>query len=231
MKERDERTEQIPNEDYNFLRKRMLRLEESYKQSVDQTVRKAVKEKTLYDICERFPNFFYEYADAFEACQMSSLKEITDLYDAVMGRYSVEPLPPITSEKEVKRLLKLKDKTLKTFIRGYNEAVTRQNLTYYSQRIDDKLVFLTVQDGEFVGAATDVSKNQRNGECLCHVCRRFRRGNDITFVTNTAKTSKGDYSSIGQTICTDYESCNREVEERAPLVKFLKYKLDKGQER
>ena len=224
-------TKVISNEDYNFLRKRMMRLEESYKQSNDQTVRKAVRDKTLFDICERFPDFLYDYGDAFECCAMSSLKEITDLFDSVMGRYSIEPLPKIQSEKDVKRLLKLKDKALKTFIKGYNDAVETHNLTYYSQRIDDKLVFLTVQDGEFVGAATDVSRSQRNGECLCHVCRRFKRGQEITFVTNTAKTTKGEYSSLGQTICSDYESCNREVEDREPLVKFLRYKLDKEKER
>ncbi|MBQ8132749.1 MAG: hypothetical protein IJ193_09690 [Bacilli bacterium] len=231
MNEMEQRTEQIPNEDYNFLRARMMRLEESYKQSVDQRVRKAVRDKTLYEICERFPNFFYDYADAFEACEMSSLMEITNLYNMVMGRYSVTPLPRIESEKQVKKLLKLKDKALKSFIRGYNEAVAHGDLTYYSQRIDDKLVFLTVENGEFVGAATDVSRKQRNGECLCHVCRRFRRGSDIIFVTNTAQTSKGDYSSIGQTFCSDYESCNKAVEDSKPLVKFLKYKLDKGEER
>ena len=125
-------------------------------------------------------------------------------------------------------MLKLKDKQLKSFIKGYNEAVAKKPLTYYSQRIDDRLVFMTVQDGEFVGAATEVSKDRRNGECLCHFCRRFRRGDDIVFVTNTARTAKGEYSSIGQTICSDYESCNRELEDKPPVVKFLRYHIDKG---
>ena len=218
---------QIANEDYNFLRARMLRLEESYKQSVDQKVRLAVRDKTLYDICERFPEFIEKYGDDFEKCGMSSLKEITYLYDSIMERYSVEKLPMIASEKEVKRILKLKDKALKNFIRGYNAAVSRQNLTYYSQRIDDKFVFLTVDNGEFVGSTTEVSRHQRTGECLCHVCRRFRRGDEILFITNTAQTTKGDYSSIGQTICSDYEACNQAVEDRKPLVKFLRYKLEK----
>ena len=62
-------------------------------------------------------------------------------------------------------------------------------------------------------------------------CRKFKRGQEIIFVTNTAKTTKGEYSSLGQTFCSDYESCNREVEDKAPLVKFLRYKLDKGKER
>lgn len=217
----------IANEDYNFLRTRMLRLEECYKQSVDPKIRRAVRDKTLYDIGDRFPEFIEKYGELFDRCEMSSLKEIVDLYDSIMERYSVEKLPFITSEKEIKRILKLKDKALKNFIRGYNEAVSRQDLTYYSQRIDDRFVFLTIDNGEFVGAVTEVSRHQRSGECLCHVCRRFRRGDEILFLTNTAQTTKGDYSSIGQSICSDYEVCNQVVEERQPLVKFLRYKLEK----
>jgi len=228
MSKIEEKIEQIPNEDYNFLRKRMLRLEEAYQQSTDQSIRIAVRDKTLYDICERFPDFYYEYVDSFESCKMSSLKEITDLFELVMGRYSIEALPQIKSEKEVKKILKLKDKALATFIKEYNAAVKNHDLTYYSQRIDDKLVFLTVKDGEFVGAATEVSKSQRNGECLCHACRRFRRGQEIVFVTNTAKSARGDYSSLGQNFCSDYETCNRDIEEGEELVKFLQYKLDKA---
>lgn len=223
--------EEVSNEDFNFLRKRMARLEEVYKQSNDPVVRCAVRDKTLFDICERFPSFYEDFGESFEGCKMSSLMEITALFDSVMGQYSVEPLQPITSEKQVKKMLKLKDKQLKSFIKGYNEAVAKKPLTYYSQRIDDKLVFMTVQDGEFIGAATEVSKDRRNGECLCYFCRRFRRGDDIVFVTNTARTAKGEYSSIGQTICSDYESCNRELEDKPPVVKFLRYHIDKGEER
>lgn len=65
--------ETIRNEDYNFIKKRMLRLEEAYKQSNDQKVRQLVKEQVLYEISERFPRFLEEYAASFANCQMSSL--------------------------------------------------------------------------------------------------------------------------------------------------------------
>lgn len=222
--------EVITNEDYNFLRARMQRLEEAYKQCIDDRVRNAVKDKTLYEICERFPSFFEDYADSFEGCRMSSLKEITDLTELVMSKYSIEKLPKIEAS-QVKKMLKLKDKALKSFVSGYNTAVATKDLTYYSQRIDDKLIFLTQQDGELVGAVTQVSKSQRNGECLCHFCRRFRRGDDILFVTNSARTAKDEYSSIGQTICSDFETCNRSIEERENVVKFLQYKKQAERER
>ncbi len=222
--------EEVTNEDYNFLRVRMRRLEETYKQCIDQKVRQAVKERTLYEICERFPNFFEDYAEAFEACQMSSLREIVDLTDMVLGKYSVEKLPTIQAS-QVKKMLKLKDKALNSFVKGYNDAVAQRDLTYYSQRIDDKLVFLTQKDGELVGAVTQVSKAQRKGECLCHFCRKFRRGDEILFVTNSARTAKGEYSSLGQSICSDYERCNQDIEDRERVVKFLRYKSDTEAER
>lgn len=222
--------EEVTNEDYNFLRVRMRRLEEAYKQCIDQKVRQAVKERTLYEICERFPNFFEDYAEAFETCQMSSLREIVDLTDMVLGKYSVEKLPTIQAS-QVKKMLKLKDKALNSFVKGYNDAVAQRDLTYYSQRIDDKLVFLTQKDGELVGAVTQVSKAQRKGECLCHFCRKFRRGDEILFVTNSARTAKGEYSSLGQSICSDYERCNQDIEDRERVVKFLRYKSDTEAER
>lgn len=217
--------ETIRNEDYNFLKKRMLRLEESYKQSNDQKIRQIVKEQVLYEIIERFPTFFEEYADNFENCQMASLIEITNLIDLVMSKYSVEKLPPIT-EKEAKKILKLNDKTLKKFVKGYNDAVVNKDLTYYSQRIDDKLVFLTRQDDNSIGLVTNVNSNVRNKECLCHFCRQFRRGDEILFVKNITQTTKGYYSCIGQTVCSDYERCNKSIESNKTLIKFLRYNID-----
>lgn len=222
--------EKVKNEDFNFLRKRMFRLEEAYKQSNDEKIRQIVKEKTLYEICERFPTFFEKYSESFEACKMSSLIEITNLIDFVMSKYSVESLPQIT-EKEAKKVLRLKDRSLKIFLRGYNDAMLNEKLTYYSQRIDDRLVCLAMKDNEFVGTVTNITPNIRNRECLCHFCRQFRRGDDILYITNTAKTIKGDYSSIGQTICSNYEMCNKDIESSDALVKFLSFKLEKTKNR
>lgn len=214
----------VQNEDYNFLRNRMMRLEEAYKQSIDPKIRIAVRDKTLYDICERFPDFLDLHGEDFDKCQMSSLKETLDLYDSIMSLYAPEKLPPISSEKEVKGILKLKERALKNFIRSYNQAVSQQGLSYYSQRIDDKFVFLTVDDGKFVGAVTDVSRHQRGGESLCMVCQRFRRGDEILFLTNPVKSAKGEYAAVGQSICSDYENCNHALEDRKRLVKFLQYR-------
>lgn len=222
--------ETIRNEDYNFIKKRMLRLEEAYKQSNDQKVRQLVKEQVLYEISERFPRFLEEYAESFTNCQMSSLREITELTAHVLSKYSVEKLPQIT-EKEAKRVLKLKDKALKIFVRGYNAAIVSKNLTYYSQRIDDKLVFFTTQDNMPLGLVSSINPNVRNKECLCYFCKQFRRGKDIVFITNSVKPKEGNYSCIGQTVCSDYEMCNRSIESNKTLVKIFKYKLGNNEDK
>ncbi len=216
----------LKNEEYNFLRKRMQRLEDSYKQSNDQKIRQVVKEKTLYEICERIPNFLETHLHEFENCQMSSLMEITNLIDSVMSKYSVEKLPQVT-EKEVKKILKLKDKALKAFVKGYNSAIINNNLTYYSQRIDDKLIYLTKFGNELIGSVTNVALNVRNREHLCHFCKQFRSGDEILFITNAAKGAKGNYSCVGQTACSDYEICNKHIESNDTLIEFLKYKSEK----
>lgn len=222
--------ETIRNEDYNFIKKRMLRLEEAYKQSNDQKVRQLVKEQVLYEISERFPRFLEEYAASFANCQMSSLREITELTVHVLSKYSVEKLPPLT-EKEAKRVLKLKDKALKLFVRGYNAAIVSKDLTYYSQRIDDKLVFFTTQDNMPLGLVSSINPNVRNKECMCYFCKQFRRGKNIVFITNSVKTKEGNYSCIGQTVCSDYEMCNRSIESNKTLVKFFKYKLGNNEDK
>ena len=53
----------------------------------------------------------------------------------------------------------------------------------------------------------------------------------VTSVVDLEEETTGEYSSIGQTICSDYESCNRELEDKPPVVKFLRYHIDKGEER
>lgn len=224
MIESDELT-LIKNEDYNFLKREMHCLEEVYKQSNDQNIRLCVKERVLFEISDRFTNFYEDYSKLFESCQMSSLNEISNFIDLIMGKYSVEKLSPIT-EKEAKKILKLKEKTLKFFLKGYNSAISNKNLTYYSQRINDILVYLTKQDNQFIGAVTNVKPNSRKSECLCHFCKQFRRGDDVIFVT-TSKTTKDNYSCIGNSVCSDYEMCNKNIESRRPLIKFLKYGLDK----
>ena len=213
----------ISNEEYNFIKKRMQYLEGAYKQSTDNLVRNAVKDSVLYEIGERIPDFYSEYSSLFSTCKMSSLKEILDLYYMIMNSYEIISFPKVENSNDIKRIIKLKDNNLKSFIRGYNEAVDKNSLSYYSQIIDDKLVILTYCDGEFIGTVTDMTKRAKNGECLCFVCNRFRKGNEISFISNVSKKSNGEYSSIGQTICTDYVTCNKEIEDTDKLVKFLKY--------
>lgn len=212
---------------YNFIRARMKRLEETYKQSCDQQVRKAVKEKTFYEIAGEIDGFYEKFEDLFDGCEMSSLMEITKLTEAVMSEYTATKLPQI-EPAQAKRLLKLKEKDLKNFVKAYNQAVSKQPLTYYSQLIDQKIVFLTQIDGEFVGSVGQVSKDRRNRESLCAFCRQFRRGDEIVFATvSTPAKNGGEYSAIGQYCCSDHTRCNNSIEDSSVLEEFVSFAMVK----
>lgn len=216
----------INNEDYNYLRKKLRRLEEVYK-SDDINIRNAVKMTTLEEITYRLYDFKDLFKEDFEKCKMSSLLEIDNLQDKVLSNYGVKKLKEIT-EKELSKKLKLKDKPLKAFLKGYNEAIKNEDLTYYSQRIDDKLVILTENDGEFLGAVTNVIRTNSRSEHLCPFCNKFRHSDEVIFISNVKSNQQGEYSSLGQTICEDYKKCNKDIQSKEALNTFLSFKLDKG---
>ena len=220
----------INNEDYNYLRKRMRRLEETYKQSEDPNIRNAVKMTTLEEINKRLYDFKDLFGTDFEKCKMSSLVEIDNLEEKVMSNYKVKKLQEVT-EKELKKQLKLKDKPLKAFLKGYNEAIKNEDLTYYAQRIDDKLVILSKTEDEFVGAVTNVIRSNKKSQHLCPFCNKFRHGDEVIFISNVKSNQQGEYSSIGQTICEDYKMCNKDIQSKEALNTFLSFKLDKGKSR
>lgn len=216
---------------YNFIKARMKRLEEAYKQSCDHQVRNAVKEKTFYEIAGEIDDFYEKFGYLFETCKMSSLMEITKLTETVMSEYSAIPLPTIEIS-QAKRILKLKERDLNNFVKAYNQVVSRQPLTYYSQIIDQKIVFLTQINGEFVGTVGQITKDRRNRESLCAFCRKFRRGDEIVFVTtSTSAKNNAEYSVIGQYCCSDYNRCNNSIEDSSVLDEFVSFAMVKKKER
>lgn len=158
---------------------------------------------------------------------MSSLMEITKLIETVMSEYSAISLPTIEIS-QAKRILKLKDRDLNNFVKAYNQVVSKQPITYYSQIIDQKIVFLTQINGEFVGTVGQVTKDRRNRESLCAFCRKFRRGDEIVFVTtSTSVKNNGEYSAIGQYCCSDYNRCNNSIEDSGVLDEFVSFAMVK----
>lgn len=214
---------------YNFLRKRMRRLEECYKQSCDQNVRKAVRDRTLFEISEEIDGFYEMFAEMFNECEMSSLMEIVNLIEKVMENYSAKKLPQIDI-KDAKKILKLKEKDVKDFVKDYNKAVIKEPLLYYSKQIDQKVIFLTQIDGEFIANVGQSSKNSNSKETLCCFCNQFRRGDEIMFAT-TKIGNKNEYKVIGQYCCSDYQKCNHEIENIKNLETFLTQGKSKNKSR
>lgn len=213
---------ELSNEEYNFIRMRMKRLEETYKQTIDPTIRIAVKDRTCYEILENVPVFYEIFGEKLENCQMSSLKEITDVTDYIMNSLTVIKLEEIDIQT-AKKVLKLKQKQLLLFVKAYNEAVKNENLTYFSKQIDNKFIMLACSDGEYYGTVSTMPKNSKYKKSLCCFCNNFRNGDEITFVTNSLRKDNDEYSSIGQYCCSDYQKCNKDIVDSQKLIRFLSY--------
>ena len=109
------------------------------------------------------------------------------------------------------------------FLKAYNEAVKKENLTYFSARQDNKFIIMTYKDGEYYGTVSDLPKDAKHKKSLCCFCNTFRNGNEIVFATNTLKKSNGEYSSVGQYCCSDYQQCNKDIVDSDKLIEFLSY--------
>lgn len=214
---------EIKNTEYNLIRQKLKRLEEAYGQSCDDNIRKSTKETAFMDLCMQIPAFYESFSEDFDKCQMISLRQIVDLSDAVLSQLDVQKLSRLELS-QAKKILKLKEKALNQFLRGYNETAERRPLTYYSQQIDEKMVFLYYQDGQFIGVVGNVSKSQKMRESLCAFCNNFRKGDEIVFVSNTVSSANGDYSTLGQYCCKDTEKCNSSILDPTGLVNFMTYR-------
>lgn len=53
------------------------------------------------------------------------------------------------------------------FLKAYNEAVKKENLTYFSARQDNKFIIMTYKDGEYYGTVSDLPKDAKHKKSLC----------------------------------------------------------------
>lgn len=48
------------------------------------------------------------------------------------------------------------------FLKAYNEAVKKENLTYFSTRQDNKFIIMIYKDGEYYETVSDLSKDAKH---------------------------------------------------------------------
>jgi len=215
----------VTNLEYNLIKKQLKILETAYKQSNDKKVLESVKTRVYFELTSGINEFTEYFGKELEACQMTNLKEIDELREKIMANLNIKHLPKIEA-KSLKKKLKLSDKDLASLIRGYNESINKKPLTYYSQKIDEKLVILYYENEECSAAVCSTIKNKRSlVPGFCHFCNTVRSCDEILFIANTRATKK-DYSSIGVYCCLNYEKCNADIIDTNNLRKFINYKCD-----
>jgi len=212
----------ITNIDYNFIKAQLKTLESAYKQSNDKEVLSSVQTRIYFNLVEKIDGFEKNFSEHFESFKMSNLKEIDELSEAILESMNIIHLPEV-SEPDLKKKIKLSDRDLASLIRGYNEAV-KTPLTYYSQKIDEKLAILYYEDNIFTSVICNTIKNKKAIiPSFCHFCNTLRKGDEIVFIANTKSTHK-DYSTLGVYCCLDYRACNKEITNKDNLIKFINYK-------
>ncbi len=217
---------EINNIEYNLIKKKMKQLRDTYMQSNDQEICNVVKEQVFFELGTKINSFADFFAEFFEKCEMNSLKEIDDLEEAVLALIKVVKLPQIEYER-MKKKVKMPEKNLKRVVKNYNEAVLNEPLTYYSQQIDEKKVFVFPKDEECLMVLCDTSRYNGGRKILCDFCNGFRTSDEILFVSNTIKLNKEEYSTLGLNCCSDYIKCNQDILQTEKLTDFLRYGKEK----
>lgn len=212
----------INNLQYNLIKKGLARLDSCYSQSNDVMIRNYVKETVFYKIGEEIPEFAEELLEAFENCNMETLYSVEELKNTVLNSIQIEKIPHVDMSTIKKIFRKLQEKDQRAIYQGFNNAVEKNNFSYYTQTFDNKKAILYFNDGNFEGAVCETRANGKVGETCCHFCNTFRRGNEIEYLTLVDKGKNGNYKSKTITSCSDQEYCNEHILTMEPLIKFLK---------
>ncbi len=220
----------INNLENNLIQRSLRLLEDAYKQSNDSKVLNAVKDQ-LYFSLMAIEGFDERFKVDFDNCKMSSLEDIDELAEKINSNIDVIKLENIT-EKEFKKLIKLKDRQFRNVLSGYNEAIEELPLTFFSHYVDDKLVLILPKgdnkdeedkDNKENTILTNIARVKninKLGEGLCYFCNSFRKNPELVYVTNE-KTSKENYNAITQIVCKDYKLCNESILNTDNLEEFI----------
>lgn len=209
----------IKNEQYNFIKKQVVLIKDSYKKNSDPTVIHAVKELANAKIIELFPSATDEQTKMLDLSKKKSDFEfdqyIQDLADFLL------PFPELTEQQVKKMFPKAKKLKVPELAKVNREQVTylswtdiSTNKKYIIYELNEKIVGIECK-------YTLLSKDN-----ICSFCNRFGQVAFISTVTKTKKAKNPDYyKAIGNYICFDSSECNGKITNVDYLTAFLKNSL------
>ncbi|WP_409304323.1 FusB/FusC family EF-G-binding protein [Peribacillus sp. SCS-155] len=204
----------LKNHEFNFIKKQVHIIKDSYKKGLDPNVLNAVKDSAIYKIQELLSE------EAFVRLEMLELTTLRtdDQFDQYIEKLAGYKLPfPKVSEQQLKKLFP-KNKKLKvpnlselnefvTYL-GWNDIGTNKKFIVYE--LDGKLTGLECR---FTMATKDN---------ICSFCNTFGKVAFLSTVTKAKRSNNPDYyKSIGNYMCFDSDACNSKISDVGSLERFI----------
>jgi len=207
---------------YNFIRNQADYVLHTLRTVGDPKVVEGVRSSAQAKVAELFPDVTDSRMTMLES--IADLRTGEDLQKYVQG---LEPylitFPPIT-EQQIRKLFP-KNKKLKL------PDLAQIDFRYvsYLSWIDistNKMFIVYHKDGKFIGVEGRFTET--NKKSYCFVCNRYEKLALFSAITRKRPTNASPdyYKSVGNYVCTDGHICNKNVNEIAPLERFIEAVLE-----
>jgi hypothetical protein len=211
----------IKNEQYNFIKRQVDLIKDSYRKNSDPSVIKAVRELANAQILELFPLGTKEQIERLDLLKWKTDTEL-DQYVKELASFLI-PFPKLT-EQQVKKMFP-KAKKLKV---PNLSAIDFEKMTYLSWTdiSTNKKFIIYEHDEKLLGIECKYSI--LNKDNICSFCNRFGKVAFISTITKAKKSNNPDYyKAIGNYICLDSAECNKKITNVDYLASFLEESLRK----
>ncbi|WP_413303523.1 FusB/FusC family EF-G-binding protein [Bacillus sp. 1P10SD] len=211
----------IRNEQYNFIKRQVDLIKDSYRKNSDPSVIKAVRELANAQILELFPQASKEQMEKLDLSSMKTDAEF-DQYAQELANYLI-PFPNLTEQQVKKMFPKAKKLKVPNLL-----AIDFEKITYLSWTdiSTNKKFIIYEHDEKLLGI--DCKYSILNKDNICSFCNRFGQVAFISTITKAKKSNNPDYyKAIGNYICLDSSECNKKITCVDYLTSFLEESLKK----
>ncbi|MDQ1147680.1 hypothetical protein QE429_004507 [Bacillus sp. SORGH_AS 510] len=211
----------IKNDQYNFIKRQVALIKDSYRKNSDPNVIKAVRELSNAQILELFPQATKKQADSLDLLKWKT-EAVLDQYVQELASFLI-PFPKLTEQQVKKMFPKVKKLKVPNLSDLDYEKMTYLSWTDISS---NKKFIIYDLDEKLMGIECKYSISNKDN--ICSFCNRFGKVAFITTVTKAKKSNNPDYyKAIGNYICFDSAECNKKITSVDYLISFLEEALRK----
>ncbi|WP_438431610.1 FusB/FusC family EF-G-binding protein [Gorillibacterium sp. sgz500922] len=212
----------IRNHDFNALSKQVTALQRAASTVSDPRIVESVRQSALAWVQETFADATEPQRDILNGFASLTQSEEFQHYLQTLDRYRIAHLD--VSEK---RIAKLYPKIKKLKVPDL-AAIDLRKLTYlgWTDIAAGRMFLVYPLNGEPAGVEGRFTPAKKG---VCFICNRVE---DVALFTTVAKSRPANasldyYKAIGQYMCLDSETCNRNITDVTALEKFLTEALKK----